>query len=242
MTAIASHVLRASTILLCAAASAAPVTRAQLESMAKDHVDPHVMQAIVARDCVDFDVDAGNAAELSRTIPADVLRAAIACRNGVAAVPATASSTVSPAPAAAAAAVAPTAPAPAPAVSAATVAAPAPAVAPAAPTGAAELRFRATFIGESGALACSCLLDGVEAATLTKAAEGSFGEAVPRAAIVRESAFLPVSPGRHTILFRCDPHGQEVTATVDVPAGQRRTVPVGETTLRHWKLRRVENK
>jgi hypothetical protein len=105
-----------------AAALAAPllaalVTRDQLVAMAREKVDPSVMRAIVERDCVDFDVDAANASELSKILPPGVLEAAIECRQrassgraaeaamappAAAAAPATSSgtSTASPAPAA----------------------------------------------------------------------------------------------------------------------------------------------
>lgn len=186
-------------------AAAAPVTKEQLLSMTREKVDAKVILAIVDRDCVDFDVDAGNAAELSHALPPEVLEAAIACRKG--------------APKA-------NAPAPAPAESAA--------------PGSGTLRLRAQFIGESAALSCVCLVDGREAATLTKEAQGEFGEAVARTKIGRQSPDLSVSAGRHRVVFRCDPKAQEVSADVDVLPGKLRTVEVRETSLRGWKLRKVE--
>ncbi|HKB72168.1 MAG TPA: hypothetical protein VKH46_15075 [Thermoanaerobaculia bacterium] len=198
---------------LAAAASAAPVTRAQLVAMAKEGVDPAVMKAIVERDCVDFEVDAGNAADLSRILPASVLEAAIACRRGTAR---TSGPEASAEPGRDGAA-------PAPGASAAE----------------AELRVRATFIGESARLACECSLDGRAMATLVKEEQGRFGEAVERAKIVRESGFVAVLPGRHSVVFRCDPHGREVPFSFDVAPGERRTIEVAETALRRWKLRRT---
>jgi len=96
------------------------------------------------------------------------------------------------------------------------------------------------FIGESGALSCLCLLDGESLTTLTKAAQGEFGEAVARTKIRKQSGDLPVSAGRHRLVFRCDPNAQEIAADIEVLAGQHRTVEVRETALRGWKLRKVE--
>ena len=223
--------MKTRTVLAClgfaAAASAAPVTREQLVSMAGEKVDPQVMRAIVERDCVDFDVDAANAAELSRVVPAAVLEAAIACRRSAA-----------PAPRDAATAPPPAAPSPggAPEPREKT---PAPPVRPDSPPAGARVRLRAVFIGESAALRCTASIDGAEAATFVKEEQGKLGEAVERTRIGRESGYLPVSAGRHHVLFRCDPRDQTVAADVDVPAGESRTVEIAETTLRHWKLRRV---
>lgn len=208
---------------LAAAASAAPVTRAQLVAMARDKVDPAVMKAIVERDCVDFDVDAGNAADLSRLLPASVLEAAIACRRNLRTAPETPPKEPAPSPSA-------------PAASPATPPAPAPTSG-----GAAEgrIRLRALFIGESDALRCAATIDGKEAATLIKEAQGRLGEAVERTKIGRESAYFAVAPGRHRVLFRCDPHARSVSADVDVAAGESRTVEVAETMFRRWKLRGI---
>jgi hypothetical protein len=186
---------------------AAPVTKPQLMSMAKEGVDPKVIRAIVERDCVDFEVDAGNAAELSRALPPEVLEAAISCRRrsspeSLAAPPAS------------------------------ELALPA--------TGPGTLHVRAEFIGESGALSCACLLDGQPLVTLTKPAQGEFGQAVERTRVREESADLPVPSGKHRLVFRCDPKAQEVAVEIETKAGQHRTVEIRETTLRHWKLRKVE--
>ena len=226
--------MKTRTVLAClgfaAAASAAPVTREQLVSMAGEKVDPQVMRAIVERDCVDFDVDATNAAELSRVVPAAVLEAAIACRRSAAA-----------APRGAATAPPPAAPPPggAPEPREKTPAPPAPTLRTDSPPAGGRIRLRAVFIGESAALRCTASIDGAEAAIFVKEEQGTFGEAVERTRIGRESAYRPVAAGRHRVLFRCDPRDQTVAAEVDVPAGESRTVEIAETTLRHWKLRRV---
>jgi hypothetical protein len=203
------------------------------------------MRAIVERDCVDFDVDAGNAAELSRAVPAPVLEAAIACRGRAAKPPAAPAAVerVPPAPAAAAApAVAAEAAAPSATATAPAPVSPVPAAAapPASAAGPSKIRLRALFIGESGALRCTASIDGVEAATLLKEEQGAFGEAVPRDKIGRETGYFPVSPGAHHVVFRCDPRAQTVAIDVDTPAGESRTIEIGETTLRNWKLRRIQ--
>ena len=200
-----------------------PVTKAQLLEMGREKVASGVILALVERDCVDFEVNATNAAELSREIPAEVLGAAIRCRErGPAAAP-----TSSPAPS-------PTAPPPAaPAVMA-------PPGSSSAPAGLASLRVRAEFIGEAGALTCTCSLDEKPFAILSKPEQGEFGQAVARDPIRRESEYLPVEAGRHTLLFRCDPKGQQVTATVELKAGEKKTVEIGETMFRHWRVRKVE--
>lgn len=205
---------------------AATVTRSQLLEMARAKVDAKVMLAIVQRDCVDFPVDGTNAAELSREVPAEVLEAAIRCREttaaGVAAsaAPAPASERAGEANARSAAAARPSAQAPGSEV-------------------AGQLRVRADFIGEPEALTCTCLLDGRPFATLTKPAQGDFGQAVARDPIRRESELVPVPAGRHNLLARCDPHDQELVKELDVRSGQRITVEIGETMFRHWKIRRV---
>ena len=189
------------------------------------------MRAIVERDCVDFDVDAGNARN-SRDHPPAVLEAAIACRERA---PSSRPAEASP-PAPPAAVAAPPAPA---RVSppASTSLAP---VAP--PAGSGEVRVRAIFIGESGKLACACTLDGRPIATLTKEAQGEFGQAVDRAKILRESNFVSAAAGRHVVGFVCDPNAQEVTVNVDLGSGDRRTVEIAENTFRRWKLRKIDNK
>jgi len=242
-----------------ASVSASPVTRDQLAAMARARVDPGVMRAIVERDCVDFDVDAGNAAELSRTIPAPVLEAAIVCRRSAAPSPAAVGSPAtptgaSPAPPAGASpapsvGASPAPPAPTSSASSDPVpvaAPPAPAaasrapVAPALAPGGAKIRLRAVFIGESNALRCTASIDGVEAATFVKEEQGAFGEAVPRDRLGRETGYLPVSPGAHHVVFRCDPRNQTVAVDVEMPAGESRTIEIGETTLRHWKFRGIQ--
>lgn len=215
---------------------AAPVTKAQLTAMARDGVDPSVIRAIVERDCVDFDVDAVNAADLSRALPAGVLEAAIACRK---AAPPKASGSASPEPRSPESkSLRSRGPEPRAAEAAVSAVAEPKPSAPAAASG--VLRVRAEFIGEAGALSCACLLDGELLATLTKPAEGEFGEAVARTKIRKESGDLPVAAGKHRLVFRCDPKAQEVAVDIETPPGQRRTVEVRETTLRGWKLRKVE--
>jgi len=197
-----------------------------------------VMRALVERDCVDFDVDAGNAPELSKLLPAGVLEAAIECRKRAG------SASLRPA---APAAAAPAAPAP-PAPAASAPAPAAPAASPAAPAtppgvaGDAQVRVRAIFIAESGVLHCSCSLDGRSIATLTKEAQGEFGEAVERSKIRRESGYVSAPAGRHVVAFVCDPRAQAVEAVVDFVAGERRTIEVAESALRRWKLRKIEKK
>jgi hypothetical protein len=209
------------------------------------------MRAIVERDCVDFDVDAANAPELSKTIPPSVLEAAIACRERAPSRPLAEASPASdpgkasprPPPVPPSAAVAP---APVASAAPATSRAPAPAseapVPPPAAGGNGEIRVRAIFIGESGKLGCACTLDGLPMATLTKEAQGEFGQAVDRSKIPKESSFVPAGAGRHVVAFLCDPNAQEVKVDVDVGAGERRTVEIAESTFRRWKLRQIDKK
>jgi hypothetical protein len=213
---------------------AAPVTLGQLEAMGRQKVDPAVMRAIVERDCVDFDVDAGNASELSKLLPAGVLEAAIECRKRAASTgPGAAAPTATPAPApAAASASAPAANAPAASVEPA-------ASSPGVP-GDAGVRVRAIFIAESGALRCSCSLDGRPIAMLTKEAQGEFGRAVERSKVRRESGYVSTGAGRHVVAFVCDPGAQAVRADLDLVAGERRTIEIAESALRHWKLRKID--
>ena len=220
---------------------AAPVTRDHLVAMAREKVDPSVMRAIVERDCVDFDVDAANAAELSKVVPPAVLEAAIACREPAPSSRAVQTSASAPAPVAAppATAAPATAPAPSPARG---PAGDAPVSAPPAPAGNGEIRVRAVFIGESAKLGCVCTLDGLPMATLTKEAQGEFGQAVERARIPRESDFVSAGAGRHVVAFLCDPSAQELKVDVDLASGERRTVEIAENTFRRWKLRKVDKK
>jgi len=227
----------AAAFLLAAAAPAAPlpaapVTRGQLEAMARQKVDPAVMRAIVERDCVDFDVDAGNASELSKLLPAGVLEAAIECRRGAAPGPPPGSDAPAAPETVSVPAAVPVAPA-AGSVSAAP-AAPAPAA------GTAEVRVRAIFIAESSALNCVCSLDGRPIATLTKEAQGEFGQAVERSKVRRESGYVTAGAGRHVVAFVCDPRAQSVEAEVALSPGDRRTVEIAESALRRWKLRKIE--
>jgi hypothetical protein len=84
------------------------------------------------------------------------------------------------------------------------------------------------------------VLDGQPVAVLTKPEQGEFGQAVPRTKIRKQSADLPVSAGKHRVVFRCDPKNQEVSADLEIATGQRRTVAIRETTLRGWKLVKID--
>jgi|SRR5580765_1477451 len=221
---------------LCASALlAAPVTRDQLAAMAREKVAPSVMRAIVERDCVDFDVDAANAPELSKILPPAVLEAAIACRKHAPPSRPAEASPAGPPPAVAA----PPAPVPSAAPGPASES---PVPPPPAPAGNGEIRVRAIFIGESSKLGCECTLDGLPMATLTKEAQGEFGQAVERSKIPKESGFVPAGAGRHVIVFLCDPNAQELKVDVDLGAGERRTVEIAESTFRRWKLRKIDKK
>ncbi len=56
------------------------MTKDQLLKLATEGVDPAVLASLVARDCVDFEVNADNVAELSRHLPKEVVQAALDCR------------------------------------------------------------------------------------------------------------------------------------------------------------------
>ncbi len=216
-----ARIAGAAAIFLAARALSAagvPATRAQLREMLREKVAPGVIRAIVDRDCVDFDVTAANAVELSRELPSDLLEAILRCRRTLPDAEVARSNV----------------PAATPHFS--TV--PAPPI-PKAPTN-AELRLRALFIAESSPLSCSCQIDDVAVATLQKGPQGEFGENVPRTKIARESGFLRVAPGRHVVRFRCDPHDQEISVSVDVGPSGRQTVEIAESAFRRWKLRRIE--
>ena len=206
------------------ARGAEPLTKAQLLGMAHEKVDPKVMLALVERDCLDFQIDAANVLELSREVPPEVLEAAIRCRgNAEAATRDTDTPKAVPASGSPAGASPPAAPAPPPA-------------------GTGELRIRAEFIGEAAALSCECQLDGKPFAVLTKPEQGAFGEAVPRDRIQKQTDVLPVGAGRHVLRFRCDPHGQVLSQEIEIAPGDRKTVDIGETMFRRWKVRGVTTK
>ena len=76
-------------------AAGAPMTKDQLLKLATEGVDPSVLASLVARDCVDFEVNADNVAELSRHLPKEVVKAALDCRASAVA-PATPAPTVAP--------------------------------------------------------------------------------------------------------------------------------------------------
>src|SRR5258706_10751605 len=129
-------------LLAAVSRSDGAITREQLLSMARGKIDSKVMKALVERDCVDFDVNASNVAELSKEVSSEVIEAAIRCRQVMPKTP----------PAAGGAPEAPPPPTNAPLRKAA-VREPQTAAPTAASAG--ELRVRAQFIGESGALACT---------------------------------------------------------------------------------------
>src|SRR5450830_453322 len=198
-----------------------PVTRAQLVSMVKSHVDATIIRAIIDRDCIDFDVDATNVEELSASVPEDILEAAIRCR-GMAGLPIAKASEDPRGPASS--------------VSVADNARRDGASAGASP--AAELTVAAEFIGENRALSCSCHLDGALVANLAKPEQGEFGQAVARDRIGKRSDPIRVPPGKQRLLFRCDPAGQEIHVDLDLSPGERRTVEIRESALRRWKLKK----
>lgn len=57
------------------------LTKRQLVELAKQKVEANVLRALVERDCVDFELNASDVAELSPLVPAEVLEAAIKCRR-----------------------------------------------------------------------------------------------------------------------------------------------------------------
>lgn len=62
-------------------AAAVPMTKDQLLKLSTQGVDPSVLASLVTRDCVDFDVNADNVAELSKLLPKEVVKAALDCRS-----------------------------------------------------------------------------------------------------------------------------------------------------------------
>jgi hypothetical protein len=60
---------------------AAPLTRDHLFELVTKGVAEDVLASLVARDCVDFDVDAVNVVELTQRLPSKVLSAVIECRQ-----------------------------------------------------------------------------------------------------------------------------------------------------------------
>ena len=79
-----------------------PLGLDRLRELLESGIDTEVIVALVEKDCVDFDVSGENVTELSRTLPTEVLRAAIECAGSDVAAPspAKASSTASSTPAA----------------------------------------------------------------------------------------------------------------------------------------------
>jgi len=81
------------------AGAGAPMSKEQLVRLASQGVDPSVLASLVARDCVDFDVNAGNVAELSKLLPKEVVKAALDCRAQAPPAPPAAAAPAAPAPA-----------------------------------------------------------------------------------------------------------------------------------------------
>jgi hypothetical protein len=70
-----------SALLVALAASAgSPLSRAELLDLAVQGLDAKVLESLVTRDCVDFDVSPGEALELSKHLSPTVISAAISCR------------------------------------------------------------------------------------------------------------------------------------------------------------------
>ena len=74
-------------LLISSACFGATLTRDQLLDLANKGVAEDVLASLVGRDCVDFDVDAANVAELTQRLPPKVLSAVIECRKKPAALP-----------------------------------------------------------------------------------------------------------------------------------------------------------
>jgi len=221
----------AAVLLLATALSAAPVTKTQLLEMGRARVDSKVMLAIVERDCVDFDVDGANAVELSKEVPAEVLEAAIRCREkstGPAAAPPAASPRLAPA----------EAPTPAPDEKPSAAGRPVLAGSPAPDVRTGSLQVTADFISETGPLACELVLDGKPWTTLAKPAQGKFGEAVERAPYPVSTEPVELAPGSHTLGWRCDPMKEARVETVTVAPAARTTFELHETMFKHWKARK----
>jgi len=77
-----------------------PLGLDRLRELLDGGVDTEVLVALVEKDCVDFDVSGENVTELSKTLPKEVLRAAIECASSDVAAPSPAKAADSPEPAA----------------------------------------------------------------------------------------------------------------------------------------------
>ena len=63
-----------------ASAAGVPMTREQVVDLARQGVDPSVLASLVARDCVDFDINPANVVELTKALPKEVVKAIFDCR------------------------------------------------------------------------------------------------------------------------------------------------------------------
>ncbi len=75
-------VLALAALLALPARAGSPLTKTQLLDLLKKGVDTSLVVSLVEKDCVAFDVDGSNLAELSSAMPPEVLKAAIECRKG----------------------------------------------------------------------------------------------------------------------------------------------------------------
>lgn len=73
-------------VFVAGAAQAEPLTKEQLLDLIAKGVDPALVLTLVERDCVTFTVDAAALVELSSSIPPEILKAAMACRDRLTAV------------------------------------------------------------------------------------------------------------------------------------------------------------
>lgn len=60
-----------------------PISKQQLLELVEKGVDPKLLVSLIERDCVDFQVDASAVLELADLVPAEILEAAIACRDEI---------------------------------------------------------------------------------------------------------------------------------------------------------------
>ncbi|KAA0252896.1 MAG: hypothetical protein EDX89_16530 [Acidobacteria bacterium] len=58
---------------------AKPLSRADMERLIEAKVDPDLVEAMIRRSCISFDLDAATLADLSARVPKNVLKAAIEC-------------------------------------------------------------------------------------------------------------------------------------------------------------------
>lgn len=67
--------------MLAPLAIAGGLSKAQLLDLVQKNVDPDVIVSLINKDCVDFEVDSNAVLELSGSVPAKVLKAAIDCKT-----------------------------------------------------------------------------------------------------------------------------------------------------------------